>query len=99
MITASPGARITSAAPVGPSDWRQQWREAVTDARELLALVDLKHLTDTLPADDAGFRLRVPRGFVARMRHGDAFDPLLLQVLPQSGGTGRNAGLQRGCGR
>jgi EF-P beta-lysylation protein EpmB len=28
------------------------------------------------------FPLRVPRGFVARMRRGDALDPLLLQVLP-----------------
>ncbi len=30
----------------------------------------------------ARFPLRVPRGFVARMRHGDANDPLLRQVLP-----------------
>ena len=29
-----------------------------------------------------GFPLRVPRGFVARMRQGDPNDPLLLQVLP-----------------
>ena len=28
------------------------------------------------------FPLRVPRGFVARMRHGDPDDPLLRQVLP-----------------
>ena len=33
-------------------------------------------------AADASFRLRVPREFVARMRHGDAQDPLLRQVLP-----------------
>lgn len=83
MITASPGARITSTTPVGSSDWRQQWREAVTDARELLSLVGLEHLAGALPTDDAGFSLRVPRGFVARMRQGDARDPLLLQVLPQ----------------
>ena len=30
----------------------------------------------------AQFPLRVPRGFVARMRHGDPSDPLLRQVLP-----------------
>ncbi len=59
------------------------------------ALVGLKHLTDPLPADDAGFSLRVPRGFVARMRHGDAVDPLLLQVLPQLAERDRGAGLQR----
>jgi EF-P beta-lysylation protein EpmB len=28
------------------------------------------------------FSLRVPRSFVARMRRGDRYDPLLLQVLP-----------------
>jgi EF-P beta-lysylation protein EpmB len=80
MITASPGARITSAAL---ADWRQLWRDAITDGRELLDLLQLGHLADRLPADDAGFALRVPRGFVARMRQGDARDPLLLQVLPQ----------------
>ncbi|HTV85779.1 MAG TPA: EF-P beta-lysylation protein EpmB [Dyella sp.] len=80
MITVSPGARITP--PVVP-DWRQLWRDAVTDGGELLRLLDLAHLSDRLPAADAGFTLRVPRGFVARMRPGDAHDPLLLQVLPQ----------------
>jgi L-lysine 2,3-aminomutase len=80
MITASPGARITSG--VLP-DWRQLWRDSVTDARELLSLLDLAHLCEALPPADAGFALRVPRGFVARMRRGDPHDPLLLQVLPQ----------------
>jgi EF-P beta-lysylation protein EpmB len=80
MITASPGARITSPAL---TDWRQLWRDSVTDSRELLSLLGLNHLADRLPADDAGFSLRVPRGFVARMRPGDAHDPLLRQVLPQ----------------
>ena len=65
------------------SDWRQAWREAITDPCELLGLLDLDHLAAGLPAADAGFPLRVPRGFAARMRRGDARDPLLLQVLPQ----------------
>ncbi|KGI77985.1 EF-P beta-lysylation protein EpmB [Oleiagrimonas soli] len=79
MITASP---LSSQQP--PSeDWRRHWRASVTDARELLALLDLHALADSLPADDAGFAVRVPRGFVARMRPGDPRDPLLLQVLPQ----------------
>jgi L-lysine 2,3-aminomutase len=80
MITVSPGARITSSAL---PDWRQLWRDAITDSHELLSLLDLGHLADHLPPDDAGFALRVPRGFVARMRRGDARDPLLLQALPQ----------------
>jgi EF-P beta-lysylation protein EpmB len=64
-------------------DWRQSLRDAVTDPRELLALVGLPQLAEQLPAGDAGFGLKVPRGFIARMRRGDPHDPLLLQVLPQ----------------
>ncbi|HET7359972.1 MAG TPA: EF-P beta-lysylation protein EpmB [Rhodanobacteraceae bacterium] len=80
MIPASPH----SAQPATPpGDWRQLWRTAVTDPRELLDLLGLGHLAGRLPAADAGFALRVPRGFVARMRRGDPADPLLLQVLPQ----------------
>jgi EF-P beta-lysylation protein EpmB len=55
----------------------------VTDPVELLDLLGLTPLASQLPADNAGFALRVPRGFVARMRRGDPRDPLLLQVLPQ----------------
>ncbi len=79
MITASPGSRLSRPA----TDWRQLWREAVTDPVELLDLLGLTPLASQLPADNAGFALRVPRGFVARMRRGDPRDPLLLQVLPQ----------------
>lgn len=79
MITASPAERLSP--PV--ADWREQWREAVTDAGELLGMLGLGQLADRLPAGNAGFALRVPRGFIARMRPGDGRDPLLLQVLPQ----------------
>jgi EF-P beta-lysylation protein EpmB len=65
--------------------WQQLWRDAVTDPLELLRLVGLHDQADRLlPDADTGFALRVPRGFVARMRPGDARDPLLLQVLPQA---------------
>jgi len=83
MITASPGARLTRPETDTMPDWRQLWRDAVTDVGELLALLGLEQLAEHLPPADAGFALRVPRGFVARMRHGDVRDPLLLQVLPQ----------------
>ncbi len=80
MITASP----LSAQPSSTTeDWRQHWREAVTDARELLSLLKLEGLAAQLPEGDAGFPVRVPRGFIRRMRTGDPHDPLLLQVLPQ----------------
>jgi L-lysine 2,3-aminomutase len=79
MITASPHARLSSPTP----GWRELWRDAITDPGELLQAVGLGDRADLLPPDDAGFALRVPRGFVARMRRNDPFDPLLLQVLPQ----------------
>jgi len=67
----------------GGARWQQLWRDAVTDPHELLRLLGLEHLSSELLAPaDTGFALRVPRGFVARMRHGDRHDPLLLQVLP-----------------
>ena len=76
MITAAPFA-------IHPPRWQQAWREAVRDPRELLAMLGLGALAERLPTDgDAGFSVRVPRRFVARMRRGDAHDPLLRQVLP-----------------
>jgi EF-P beta-lysylation protein EpmB len=63
--------------------WQQLWRDAVRDPRELLALVGLEAAaTGMSEAAAAQFALRVPRGFVARMRFGDPADPLLRQVLP-----------------
>lgn len=66
-----------------PRRWQQAWREAVRDPRELLALLGLEAIAARVPAEAAAqFPLRVPRGFVARMRRGDPADPLLRQVLP-----------------
>jgi len=92
MITARPvtaqyAAAQNPAAPRShaPRRWQQLWREAITDPHELLGLLGLADLAPSLlPARDTGFALRVPRGFVARMRHGDTSDPLLLQVLTQA---------------
>lgn len=80
MIT---GNSLATKAGVDAGDWRVLWRDAVSDPHELLAMLGLSSLAGKLPANgDAGFPLRVPRGFVARMRHGDPDDPLLRQVLP-----------------
>ena len=66
-----------------PAGWKLAWRDAVRDPRELLEMLGLARLGAGLSADAAAqFPLRVPRGFVARMRHGDPDDPLLRQVLP-----------------
>jgi L-lysine 2,3-aminomutase len=80
----APGVGMPAAGlRVVAGDWRRQWREAVRDPRELLALLDLA--PPGSPWSDAAaaqFPLRVPRAFVARMRRGDPADPLLRQVLP-----------------
>ncbi|HEX6201722.1 MAG TPA: EF-P beta-lysylation protein EpmB [Thermoanaerobaculia bacterium] len=73
------------AAASPPASWQRELADGVASVGELLALLDL-------PAAAAGgaagaaraaaeFPVRVPRGFVARMRPGDPRDPLLLQVL------------------
>ena len=79
MIPAAPTAMQQPA----PRRWQALWREAVRDPRELLRLLGLDALGGGLSEAAARqFPLRVPRGFVARMRPGDPHDPLLRQVLP-----------------
>ncbi|QDW67478.1 EF-P beta-lysylation protein EpmB [Luteimonas granuli] len=76
MIPAAP-------LPMQPRGWQQAWRASVRDPRELLGLLGLEHEAAAVPeAAVAAFALRVPRSFIARMRHGDRHDPLLRQVLP-----------------
>ncbi len=85
----------TSCATVPPSstnDWRELWRRAITDPVELLHWLGLGHLSGQLPERNAGFPLRVPRGFASRMRQADRHDPLLLQVLPQLAELDETAG-------
>ena len=82
--------------PAQPARWQELWRDAISDPRELLGLLDLSHRADELLAGcDTGFAMRVPRGFVARMRRGDASDPLLLQVLPLAAELGEVPGFTR----
>lgn len=63
--------------------WRKLLKEAVRDPAELLRMLDLPaELGPAARRAAEQFPLRVPRGFVARMRKGDLADPLLRQVLP-----------------
>ena len=74
-----PGSPVLRQVPV----WQSVLARAITDPAELLALLGLG--PEWLPAARAAarlFPLRVPRGFVARMRPRDPHDPLLRQVLP-----------------
>ncbi|MBK6729373.1 MAG: EF-P beta-lysylation protein EpmB [Xanthomonadales bacterium] len=73
----------TTPRSLQPTGWQQLWREAITDPDELLDVLGLPALRGRLAQmGRAVFPLRVPRGYVARMRPGDATDPLLRQVLP-----------------
>ena len=66
-----------------PPAWQQALQDAVSDPAELLGLLGLgPEWLEPARAAARGFPLRVPRGFVDRMRRGDPRDPLLLQVLP-----------------
>ena len=77
----------------GQPNWRQELADAVSDPAELLALLalDQRHLP-AIRAAAQRFPLRVPRGFIARMRRGDPHDPLLRQVLPLGAELDANAG-------
>jgi len=74
---------LTSLPSRQPPAWQRALQEAVTDPAELLALLDLgPQWLEPARAAARRFPLKVPRGFVARMRRGDPDDPLLRQVLP-----------------
>ena len=74
---------IPANIPLGQPNWRAELARAVADPAELVRLLDLDPaLLPQARAAARAFPLRVPRGFVARMRRGDAHDPLLRQVLP-----------------
>ena len=61
--------------------WQRELAQAIRDPAELLRALALDPAL--LPAaGDTPFPLRVPRGFVAKMRKGDPDDPLLRQIWP-----------------
>jgi len=66
-----------------PPPWQTTLSQAITEPQQLLRELRLPQslLPLALRASSA-FKLRVPRGFLARMRQGDPHDPLLRQVLP-----------------
>ncbi len=71
--------------PWPSGEWRRHLAEAVDDVGELLGLLGLEDRSAQYgtPVAARGFPLRVPRGFVGRMRRRDPNDPLLRQVLPR----------------
>ena len=69
--------------PEEDAAWQNALASAVRDPEELVRLLELpaEYLEPARRASRL-FPLRVPRGYVARMRRGDPSDPLLRQVLP-----------------
>ncbi len=64
-------------------DWKNALADAIRDPAELLGLLQLPaSLLHSARSASGDFALRVPRSYAARMRPGDANDPLLRQVLP-----------------
>jgi L-lysine 2,3-aminomutase len=78
MITASIPTRQR-----GPSRWQADMASAITQPLELVTELGLDPaLVGPAVAAGTAFRLRVPRSYVSRIRHGDPNDPLLRQILP-----------------
>jgi EF-P beta-lysylation protein EpmB len=78
MITASLPTRHPT-----PNRWQTEMAQAITSPEALIEALGLDPaLIAPARAAAAQFGLRVPLGYVARMRRGDASDPLLRQVLP-----------------
>ena len=74
---------MVSSGPVPwpPHVWRSELKDAISSVGELGRALGLS-LNERENGASAGFPLRVPRPFVARMRKNDPDDPLLRQVLP-----------------
>jgi EF-P beta-lysylation protein EpmB len=73
-------------------EWKNHLQQAVRDTSTLLQLLELQEEALPYKVCDSSFPLMVPRSFVARMRKGDPFDPLLLQVLPLAEENAPSAG-------
>lgn len=70
-------------APARAPAWQHELRQAFSRPQDLLAYLEIDPATPSLALDRLrDFPLRVPRGFAARMKKGDARDPLFLQVWP-----------------
>jgi EF-P beta-lysylation protein EpmB len=66
-----------------PKRWQDALIHAVTDPKELLEILELdEQFLEPAIAAAKLFSLKVPRGFLSRIKKGDINDPLLKQILP-----------------
>lgn len=66
-------------------NWQNAFSDVIGDFGELAAALDLP--AEVFDRHVGDFPLKVPRGFVAKMKKGDPQDPLLRQVLPSHAET------------
>lgn len=66
------------------ADWRDDYRAAAMAAADLLACLGLEREQLPYAVAETDFPVRVPPHFLSLIRRGDAFDPLLLQVLSRA---------------
>jgi EF-P beta-lysylation protein EpmB len=74
-------------SPIGEEDvaWRDELRQGFREPNSLLRALGLNPEAFDLPTvGETRFPFRVTTAYASRMRHGDAQDPLLLQVLPDA---------------
>lgn len=72
-----------TATETEPRDWRRSLAQAIRDPDDLITRLQLPdHLREPARRASTSFPLMVPASFLARIRPGDAHDPLLRQVLP-----------------
>ena len=82
IVTAQSDSVRSRAIPGYPS-WQAAVKDAVRSAAELCQMLELPPPDEVAALEAAGgFPLFAPRSYIARMRKGDAHDPLLRQVLP-----------------
>lgn len=83
VVRSSPKTACLSSA-----DWQTTLADSVSSPSELCRLLKLDPaLATEAKQASGGFRLLVPRPYLARIRPGDPADPLLLQVLPRAAET------------
>ncbi|MEA5444521.1 EF-P beta-lysylation protein EpmB [Gammaproteobacteria bacterium AB-CW1] len=78
-----PAGQSRPSEQASEADWHRLLAQGYREVGALLQDLSLSAEELAEPVDPATpFPLRVPRGYVARMRPGDPTDPLLRQVLP-----------------
>ena len=69
-----------ASAPWPADAWQRELKRSIRSGAELMRVLGLAQ--DRGCSANPDFPVRVPRPYIARMRRGDADDPLLRQVLP-----------------